>query len=109
MGCQWRIMTFLELDSKPESYIDMITNSVRQREASCAFKTFERFCHSKYEGKTMKEVVEELQALEKNPKFKSYLFRLMRDYSKFLEKTLNPYTVRSYFGHFKKILKILNS
>ena len=102
-------MTFLELDSKPESYIDMITNSVRQREASCAFKTFEKFCHSKYEGKTMKEVVEELQALEKNPKFKSYLFRLMRDYSKFLEKTLNPYTVRSYFGHFKKILKILNS
>ncbi len=98
-------MTFLELDSKPESYMETMSNSERKTEANSAFKSFDRFCKAKYNDRTMEQVFEELRALENTSKFKSYLFGMMNNYISYLNESLTPFTVRGYFRHLKKYLK----
>ncbi len=98
-------MTFLELDSKPESYLETMSNQERLIEAKCALKSFDRFCKTKYNDRKMEQVFEELQALENKPKFKVYLFGMMQGYIAYLNENLAPFTVRSYFKHLKQYLK----
>ncbi len=98
-------MTFLELDTRPESYMETMTNPERQIEAKCALRSFDRFCKTKYNDRSMDQVFEELRALENKPKFKAYLFGMMNGYITYLNEILAPFTVRSYFKNLKQYLK----
>jgi len=99
-------MTFLEMDTKPESFLDTILNSEVRIQVKCALKWFEEFSKSEYEGRTTDDIIAELRELENKPKFKGYLYSLMQKFANYLVgKNLKPVTVRKYFMHFRNYLK----
>ncbi len=102
-------MSFLEVDSKPESYLDMVSEKKEVKTSvNCAIEKFKEFSKSEYDGRNMDDVIEGLKSIKKSDEFKNRLFCMLKKYVKFLEKDgLQPVTVRKYFGHFKEYLKYL--
>ena len=92
-------MTFLEVDTKPESFFEKfgVIDRDDKNRINAMFGSLEEFCSTKYDGRSIQDVIAELHSLEGKPKFKPRLFSMMQNYVNHLASTRQPATIRSYF------------